>query len=35
VLAVRQGRIAARLDRAQGSSEHGLDEPKLRTAIGG
>jgi ABC-type sugar transport system ATPase subunit len=30
VLAVRQGRIAASLDRAQG-----LDEPKLRAAIGG
>jgi ABC-type sugar transport system ATPase subunit len=30
VLAVRQGRIAAALDRAQG-----LDEPKLRAAIGG
>ena len=30
VLAVRQGRIAATLDRAQG-----LDEPKLRGAIGG
>jgi ABC-type sugar transport system ATPase subunit len=30
VLAVRQGRIAATLDRAAG-----LDEPKLRTAIGG
>jgi ribose transport system ATP-binding protein len=30
VLAVRQGRIAAVLDRASG-----LDEPKLRTAIGG
>jgi ABC-type sugar transport system ATPase subunit len=30
VLAVRQGRIAATLDRAQG-----LDEPKLRAAIGG
>jgi len=30
VLAVRQGRIAATLDRAQG-----LDEPKLQAAIGG
>ncbi len=30
VLAVRQGRVAATLDRAQG-----LDEPKLRAAIGG
>jgi ABC-type sugar transport system ATPase subunit len=30
VLAVRQGRITASLDRAQG-----LDEPKLRAAIGG
>jgi ABC-type sugar transport system ATPase subunit len=30
VLAVRQGRIAAMLDRTQG-----LDEPKLRAAIGG
>jgi ABC-type sugar transport system ATPase subunit len=30
VLAVRQGRIAATLDRA-----NGLDEPKLRAAIGG
>jgi ABC-type sugar transport system ATPase subunit len=30
VMAVRQGRIAATLDRAAG-----LDEPKLRTAIGG
>jgi ABC-type sugar transport system ATPase subunit len=30
VLAVRHGRIAATLDRAQG-----LDEPRLRTAIGG
>ena len=30
VLAVRQGRIAAALDRADG-----LDEPKLRAAIGG
>ena len=30
VLAVRQGRIAEALDRA-----HGLDEPKLRAAIGG
>ena len=30
VLAVRQGRIAATLDRAAG-----LDEPKLRAAIGG
>ena len=30
VLAVRQGRIAATLERAQG-----LDEPKLRAAIGG
>jgi ABC-type sugar transport system ATPase subunit len=30
VLAVRQGRIAVTLDRAQG-----LDEPKLRAAIGG
>jgi hypothetical protein len=30
VLAVRQGRIAASLDRAQG-----LDEPRLRAAIGG
>jgi ABC-type sugar transport system ATPase subunit len=30
VLAVRQGRIAASLDRARG-----LDEPKLRAAIGG
>ena len=30
VLAVRQGRIAAALDRAEG-----LDEPKLRAAIGG
>jgi ABC-type sugar transport system ATPase subunit len=30
VLAVRQGRIAATLDRTQG-----LDEPKLRAAIGG
>jgi ABC-type sugar transport system ATPase subunit len=30
VLAVRQGRITATLDRAAG-----LDEPKLRAAIGG
>jgi ABC-type sugar transport system ATPase subunit len=30
VLAVRQGRIAATLDRASG-----LDEPALRAAIGG
>ena len=30
VLAVRQGRIAAAIDRATG-----LDEPKLRAAIGG